>query len=66
MGVIERLTAEVASLKGALHTLRMTTPIAKNPTRVMPTQIARNSGRPGMIRQTVSPLRTPCANAQRA
>jgi fatty-acyl-CoA synthase len=36
MGVIERLTAEVASLKGALHTLRMTTPIAKNPTRVFP------------------------------
>ena len=54
MGVIERLTADVASLTGALRTLRMTTPIA------------RNSGRPGMIRQTVSPLRTPCANAQRA
>ena len=36
MGVIERLTAEVASLKGALRTLRMTTPIAKNPTRVFP------------------------------
>ena len=36
MGVIERLTADVASLKGALRTLRMTTPIAKNPTRVFP------------------------------
>ena len=36
MGVIERLTAEVASLTGALRTLRMTTPIAKNPTRVFP------------------------------
>ena len=36
MGVIERLTADVASLQGALRTLRMTTPIAKNPTRVFP------------------------------
>src|SRR3954471_24116950 len=36
MGVIERLTADVAYLKGALRTLRMTTPIAKNPTRVFP------------------------------
>ena len=29
MGVIERLTADVVSLKGALRTLRMTTPIAR-------------------------------------
>ncbi len=36
MGVIERLTAEAASLRGALRTLRMTTPIARNPTRVFP------------------------------
>ncbi len=36
MGVIERLTADVACLKGALRTLRMTTPIARNPTRVFP------------------------------
>ena len=36
MGVIERLTADGACLKGALRTLRMTTPIARNPTRVFP------------------------------
>src|SRR5262249_47096713 len=36
MGLIERLTADVTTLKGALRTLRMTTPIAKNPTRVFP------------------------------
>jgi fatty-acyl-CoA synthase len=36
MGVIERLTADVATLRGALRTLRMTTPIARHPTRVFP------------------------------
>src|SRR6478672_1230877 len=36
MGVIERLTADAVSLRGALRTLRMTTPIARHPTRVFP------------------------------
>src|SRR5262249_8487857 len=36
MGLLDRLTAEVISLKGALRTLKLTTPIAKNPTRVLP------------------------------
>jgi len=36
MRLIERLTADAASLRGALRTLRMTTPIARNPTRVFP------------------------------
>src|SRR5260370_24334916 len=36
MSLIERLTADFTTLKGALRTLRMTTPIAKNPTRVFP------------------------------
>ncbi len=36
MGLLDRLTAEVISLKGALRTLKLTTPIAKNPTRVFP------------------------------
>ncbi|MET0472746.1 MAG: AMP-binding protein, partial [Xanthobacteraceae bacterium] len=36
MNVIKRLTAEVASLRGALRTLKMTTPIARNPRRVFP------------------------------
>jgi fatty-acyl-CoA synthase len=36
MGIVERITAEAATLKGALRTLRMTTPIARNPTRVFP------------------------------
>ena len=36
------------------------------PARVTPSQIARNSGRFGISRQMVSPLRMPCASAQRA
>jgi fatty-acyl-CoA synthase len=36
MGLIERVTGDVAYLKGALRTLKLTTPIAKNPTRVFP------------------------------
>ncbi len=40
MAFIERVTAELASLKGALRTLKMTTPIAKNPTRVFPQVIS--------------------------
>jgi fatty-acyl-CoA synthase len=40
MGLIERLTADAACLRGALRTLKMTTPIAKNPTRVFPAVIA--------------------------
>jgi fatty-acyl-CoA synthase len=36
MGLIERLTADVAGLRGALRTLKATTPIAKHPTRVFP------------------------------
>jgi len=40
MGVIERLTANVATLSGALRTLGMTTPIARHPTRVFPQVVA--------------------------
>jgi fatty-acyl-CoA synthase len=36
MGLIERLAADVTSFGAALRVLRMTTPIAKNPTRVFP------------------------------
>jgi fatty-acyl-CoA synthase len=36
MGVLDRLRKEVKCLRGALRALRMTTPIAKNPTRVFP------------------------------
>jgi fatty-acyl-CoA synthase len=36
MGFIDRLTGDVKYLKGALRTLKATTPIAKNPTRVFP------------------------------
>jgi fatty-acyl-CoA synthase len=36
MGLIERLTADAASLRGALRTLKATTPIAKHPARVFP------------------------------
>src|SRR5262245_59045606 len=43
MSLIERLTADFTTLKGALRTLRMTTPIAKHPTRVFP-QVAAPAG----------------------
>ena len=36
MELLDRLIAEVTSLKGALRTLKLTTPIAKNPTRIFP------------------------------
>jgi fatty-acyl-CoA synthase len=36
MGLIDRLRADVTCLTGALRTLKLTTPIAKNPTRVFP------------------------------
>ena len=36
MGFIERLTADLICLRGALRALRYTTHIAKNPTRVFP------------------------------
>ncbi len=47
MGLIERLTADAACLRGALRTLRMTTPIARNPTRVFPQVIAELAGKYG-------------------
>jgi fatty-acyl-CoA synthase len=40
MGLIDRLKAEAATLRGALRALGMTTPIAKNPTRVFPQVIS--------------------------
>src|SRR5882757_4979212 len=36
MKLIERLTADMTSLGGAWRILKMTTPIAKNPTRIFP------------------------------
>jgi fatty-acyl-CoA synthase len=39
MRLIERLAADVTCLRGALRTLKMTTPIARNPTRIFPTVI---------------------------
>src|SRR5258707_5299099 len=36
MGLIDRLRAEVTSIKGAMRTLKLTTPIAKTPTRIFP------------------------------
>src|SRR5262245_65957769 len=40
MGLIERLTADLTCLRGALRTLKATTPIAKHPTRVFPQVIS--------------------------
>ncbi|MGH6767696.1 MAG: long-chain-acyl-CoA synthetase [Xanthobacteraceae bacterium] len=39
MGFSERLTSELICLQGALRTLRLTTPIAKNPTHIFPVVI---------------------------
>src|SRR5438309_8122401 len=36
MALIERLAADVACLKGALRTLKMTTPIARHPSHIFP------------------------------
>lgn len=39
MGIFDRLKDDIVFLRGALRTLRMTTPIAKHPTRVFPVVI---------------------------
>lgn len=39
MALLERLKGDVTYLKGALRALKMTTPIAKNPTRVFPSVV---------------------------
>jgi fatty-acyl-CoA synthase len=39
MGFLDRLKGNIVYLKGALRALKMTTPIAKNPTRVFPVVI---------------------------
>src|SRR5438067_10947345 len=40
MGPIERLKAEVTCFRGAMRTLKMTTPIAKHPRRIFPQVIS--------------------------
>jgi fatty-acyl-CoA synthase len=47
MALIERLAADLACLRGALRTLKMTTPIARHPTRVFPEVIAELADRYG-------------------
>jgi len=47
MGLIERISADVTCLKGALRTLRMTTPIARHPTRVFPQVISELAAKYG-------------------
>src|SRR5580692_7733393 len=39
MTVLERLRGEAIFLRGALRTLRLTTPIARHPTRIFPTVV---------------------------
>jgi fatty-acyl-CoA synthase len=39
MGVIERISADIACLRGGLRTLRTTTPIARHPDRIFPSVI---------------------------
>jgi fatty-acyl-CoA synthase len=39
MGFVEQLKSDIACLRGALRALKMTTPIARNPTRVFPALI---------------------------
>jgi fatty-acyl-CoA synthase len=47
MRLIERLTADVASFKGAVRALRMTVPLAKHPTRIFPQLISELADRYG-------------------
>ena len=53
MNLIERIKADVTFVRGALRALRMTTPIAKNPSRVFPHVIEdlalRHGERPALI-----------------
>ena len=48
MGFFEQIKDDVVFLRGALRALKMTTPIAKNPTRVFP---RRDRGTGGQIRR---------------
>src|SRR5262249_14057550 len=47
MGLIERLSADLISARGALRTLRMTTHIARNPTRTFPRVVDELAARYG-------------------
>src|SRR5437868_3148056 len=47
MGPVERVKADWTCLRGALRTLKMTTPIAKHPTRIFPQVIAELADRYG-------------------
>src|SRR5262245_37676226 len=47
MGLIERVRADLVCLTGALRTLKMTMPIAKNPTRIFPDVIDELADRHG-------------------
>jgi fatty-acyl-CoA synthase len=47
MGLLERLAADAAGLTGALRTLKMTTPIARHPTRVFPQVVDELAGKYG-------------------
>ncbi|MCC6779954.1 MAG: long-chain-acyl-CoA synthetase [Hyphomicrobiales bacterium] len=54
MGLLERLTADVTCLRGALRTLKLTTPIARHPTRVFPQVIAELADKYGDIPALIS------------
>src|ERR1700716_4706679 len=47
MGWMARRASDLACLKGALRTLKMTTPIAKHPTRVFPAIVDELAARYG-------------------
>ena len=44
MGFVDRLTGDIGYLRGALRTLKITTPIAKNPNRIFPDVIEQLAG----------------------
>jgi fatty-acyl-CoA synthase len=47
MRIIERLNSELASLRGAIRTLRMTTPLAKHPEHIFPLLVSELAARYG-------------------
>jgi len=53
MRVFERLRSEAVFLRGALRTLRLTAPIARNPTRIFPAEVddlaARYGDKPALV-----------------
>ncbi len=59
MELIERLTADVATIKGALCILKSTVPIARNPTRVIDVTATFKQKKIDIVKEGFDPSRVP-------